>query len=105
MAKTAKYEMCVNTYNMIGSIIPLSQKTFTRTLDNYTKQIHENIEERKAYCKDYSEDSYKDGTNLDDIKIKTTEHERYIETLYVIHDGNAVIYFRKREAKKGYCWK
>lgn len=105
MAKTAKYEMYINTYNTLGNIIPLSKKSFTETLDNYKKQIDKNIKECNEYRKNHPECADRDENDLDEINVTVKEYEKYTETLYCIHDNMTSICLRKLECKDGYHWK
>lgn len=106
MAKTVKYEMYVNTAEMLGNLIPISKKVFDATIKNYKKQVEEsNKYDLEKYRK---ENPDKDTRYVDyaiDMNVETTEYEKYTETLYAFHDNGTVLCLRKMECKDGYHWK
>lgn len=106
MSKTIKYEMYINTFEMIGNVIPISKKVFNTTINNYKKQVEEsNRYDLEKYC---NENPNKDTRYVDytiSMNVETTEYEKYIETLYAFHDSGTALCLRKRECKDGYYWK
>ena len=103
MAKTIKYEMRVDTFNMTGNTIPLSKKKFIETLKNYQEQVDENIATGNAYREQHPE-SLNNEYDLDEVEIDEEEYETYTKTQYTIRDNGTVISLIKRETKAGYCW-
>lgn len=106
MAKTVKYEMYINTPEMSGNLIPISKKVFDATIENYKKQV----EESNRYDLERFRDENPDGNEeyIDytvDMMVKTTEYEKYTETLYAFHDNGTALCLRKSECKDGYHWK
>ncbi len=111
MAKAVKYEMYINTMETSGMIIPLSKKEFNRQIKYYKDAIAKN---HRDYKEDIEEikDRYPSNWRYDDIEhclndidIQTEEYEKYIETVYAIHDNGTAIVFRERACKPGYHWR
>ena len=100
MAKTVKYEMYINTFNMMGNIIPLSKKVFMETLNNYKKQV----DESRDGIEEYSDEDNKEWV-LDEMNVSVKDFEHYTETLYSFNDEGTAICLKKSEAKDGYYWK
>ncbi len=111
MAKTVKYEMYINTSNIMGPVVPITKKQFDAFIKGFRKEIKENhtihepdivddenIEDNEFYCPDITEEMVEDT-------------DKYTKTRYVFNDSNGpgsecvMVCFVKHECKPGYHWK
>jgi hypothetical protein len=109
MKKTVKYEMYVNTRNLIGPTVQITKKQYDAFLKGYTKAIADNHEKEKPeYYNEVSDRIEENDDYARDIEVEVKECEKYTQTSHVLYDfgyeGGCMV-LKKLETKEGFYWK